>query len=290
MTSQTVLWPPAGCMSRVSRLIQLPAAHAPSIRTAAFSTTARQCKRKTKDRNKKRGVSSLYRSGPRQHLSMSDVPLPKPCDFKPEVAVDQDHGLWGFFPAQGKLLETPQEVMAHGRAWTVEELRRKSWKDLHSLWWLCCRERNMLATSKAELVRAKLGYGEREYEERDLEVRRPHGCPTRPMQADKTVAGSKDDAAHQAHADGALLPVARCQGARLERPGDRHGGGGPEHLRAIQRGRRVQRLDSARARWRKHRYSVPTEHARQGDDTLTGAGERWLRAGEAGQAAMRDRP
>ncbi|KAJ4149462.1 54S ribosomal protein L4 mitochondrial [Fusarium falciforme] len=138
--------------------------------TAHFSTTAPQCKRKTKDNNPKRGVSSLYGSGPREPLSMSNVPLPKPRDFKPEVKVDPDHGLWGFFPAPGKLLWTPKETEEHGRAWTVEELRKKSWEDLHALWWVCCRERNMLATSRAELLRSKLGFGERELDTRDEEV------------------------------------------------------------------------------------------------------------------------
>lgn len=102
---------------------------------------------------------------------MSNIPLPKPkLDFKPKVEVDKEHGLWGFFPAPGKLLWTPKEAEEHGRAWTVEELRRKSWDDLHALWWTCCRERNMLATSKAELARSKLGFGERELERRDEEV------------------------------------------------------------------------------------------------------------------------
>lgn len=138
---------------------------------APFSTTARMCKRKTKDNNPKRGVSSLYRSGPREPLSVSNMPLPKPRgDFKPKVPVDESHGLWGFFPAPGKALWTPAETEEHGRAWTVEELRRKSWEDLHALWWVCCKERNMIATSKAELERGKLGFGDREFETREEEV------------------------------------------------------------------------------------------------------------------------
>ncbi|KAG8425355.1 54S ribosomal protein L4 mitochondrial [Metarhizium acridum] len=163
MASSSALRPPVGCLSRIGSF-------SASTRAATFSTTARQCKRKTKDNNKNRGVSSLYGSGPREHLSMSDIPLPKPRDFKPKVAVDENHGLWGFFPETGKALWSPKETEEHGRAWTVEELRKKSWEDLHSLWWVCCKERNMLATSKAELARGKFGFGDREIEARDEEV------------------------------------------------------------------------------------------------------------------------
>ncbi|KAJ6785506.1 hypothetical protein PWT90_04318 [Aphanocladium album] len=154
--------------ARASVLVSAPMA---SSRAAPFSTTSYMCKRKTKDNNKKRGVSSLYRSGPREHISMSNVPLPQPrADYKPSITVDEKHGLWGFFPEPNKLMWTPAETEKHGRAWTVEELRRKSWEDLHALWWTCCRERNMLATSKAELIRSRLGFGDREIAAREAEV------------------------------------------------------------------------------------------------------------------------
>ncbi|KAF5244502.1 hypothetical protein FAUST_2322 [Fusarium austroamericanum] len=153
MASTSTIRPLAGRMAQASSTRISSAV--PQV--ARFSTTAPQCKRKTKDNNPKRGVSSLYGSGPREPLSMSNIPLPKPRDFKPKIEVDPNHGLWGFFPGQGKLLATPKETEEHGRAWTVEELRKKSWEDLHALW--------------AELLRTKVGFGEREIDSRDEEVR-----------------------------------------------------------------------------------------------------------------------
>lgn len=57
-----------------------------------------------------------------------------------------------------------------GRAWSVEELRRKSWDDLHKLWWRCVKERNIIFTQALERQRLDPGYGEYEAKGRDREV------------------------------------------------------------------------------------------------------------------------
>lgn len=57
-----------------------------------------------------------------------------------------------------------------GRSWSVQELREKSWDDLHKLWWVCVKERNRIATSNLERQRMKAGYGDYEAEERERVV------------------------------------------------------------------------------------------------------------------------
>ena len=65
----------------------------------------------------------------------------------------------------------PNKVISSGRSWSVEELRHKSWEDLHALWYTCCKERNVLSTQNYERNRLKAGYGEAEIMDRDRAVR-----------------------------------------------------------------------------------------------------------------------
>lgn len=125
-----------------------------------------------RDHNKQRGLSVMRQTGPREHLSVSGVPLPRPLSAEefPRLKVDASHGLWDFFHTKGVPLNKPNVDAAHGRGWTVEELRYKKWEDLHSLWWVCIKERNRIATGNAERLKGQYGYGAVESRARELEV------------------------------------------------------------------------------------------------------------------------
>jgi large subunit ribosomal protein L47 len=150
--------------------------------TASLSTTAALLKRHkypgardNKDYSKKRGESAIRRTGTRWRLSMSDEPLPRPVprDQLPAIETDPDHGLWDFFHNRTIVVNPPEEDTKHGRSWSVEELRHKSWDDLHRLWWVCVKERNRIATANWERNKSKLGFGENESMKRDFEVSFP---------------------------------------------------------------------------------------------------------------------
>ncbi|PGH12880.1 54S ribosomal protein L4, mitochondrial [Helicocarpus griseus UAMH5409] len=149
----------------------------PTFQCSKFSTTHALAAKK-KDLNKQRGVSAIHRTGPKNKLSVWKYPLPRPVapkelEKRPE---NPDHGLWGFFHPDRKAIPTPEDEYAHGRAWTIQELRDKSWDELHKLYWLCVKERNRIATANYERQRLQAGFGEFESDDRDKTVRVTQQC------------------------------------------------------------------------------------------------------------------
>jgi large subunit ribosomal protein L47 len=80
------------------------------------------------------------------------------------IEVDPNHGLYAFFRKTGNAVgvenaryETIEPASSaksgSGRSWNAAELRLKSFKDLHTLWYICLRERNLLATQVEEARR-----------------------------------------------------------------------------------------------------------------------------------------
>ncbi|KAI1744143.1 mitochondrial 39-S ribosomal protein L47 (MRP-L47)-domain-containing protein [Xylaria scruposa] len=176
---------PASIRPSISRIVNStrisPGAHVTigAVRPTAspqrhsFSSTP-ECnnRRPRRDNNRFRGLSSIYRSGTRFRMNIDKSEIPQPAKYKPEVEVDPNHGLWDFFYSKDKALLTPEEDAEHGRGWVVEELRHKSWEDLHRLWWVCVKEQNRLVTARKE--RSRLGFpnGTDEGAERLEEVRK----------------------------------------------------------------------------------------------------------------------
>ncbi|KAJ2848763.1 54S ribosomal protein L4 mitochondrial [Coemansia erecta] len=59
-------------------------------------------------------------------------------------------GFEEFFQGGERLPKVHQQT---GRAWAASELRQKSWEDLHKLWYLVLKERNVLASQNEEAKR-----------------------------------------------------------------------------------------------------------------------------------------
>lgn len=74
----------------------------------------------------------------------TDVKLRKPIlPTIDNIKVRDDHPLWEFFHNK-QFVRSADDLDIQGRAWTVQDLRKKSFEDLHTLWYVCLKEMNKI--------------------------------------------------------------------------------------------------------------------------------------------------
>ncbi|KAK9459207.1 mitochondrial 54S ribosomal protein uL29m [Lipomyces oligophaga] len=103
-------------------------------------------------------VKQLVSSLPHEHKDLQPRPPITPAPSA--ITTPSDHPLYQFFRNRDVALADPDLVTNSGRAWSVAELRRKSYEDLHSLWYICLKEMNILGTEANAIQRL---YGQNDF-------------------------------------------------------------------------------------------------------------------------------
>lgn len=124
-----------------------------------FQTTVKACARTryTKPKPKPQPRERVNLPSQRTHHD-NDLRITAPVPpTVGNIQCPEDHPLWQFF-ADKKFMRTADELDTSSRAWSIPELRRKSFDDLHSLWYTCLKERNILARENHLLKNAVEGH------------------------------------------------------------------------------------------------------------------------------------
>ncbi|KAK4692016.1 large subunit ribosomal protein L47, partial [Phenoliferia sp. Uapishka_3] len=110
------------------------------------------------------------------------------------------HPLWRFFHKKESLEEPDKRTDNSGRSWSSFELRRKSFEELHELWYVCLQERNVLLTQREEARRLRV----------DLRGFTSHGDKLRMIQ--KSMARTKQVLSERRHAALEAAAILRARG------------------------------------------------------------------------------
>lgn len=136
-----------------------------------FQTTVKACARTryTKPKPKPQPRERVNLPSQKTHHD-NDLKITAPVPPTVEnIKCPEDHPLWQFF-ADKKFMRTVDELDMSSRPWSIPELRRKSFDDLHSLWYTCLKERNILARENHLLKNSVEGH-QGQYEELAEKIR-----------------------------------------------------------------------------------------------------------------------
>lgn len=123
-----------------------------TVRSFHHSTTVLARTKYSPPREVKENVAPkpLFPLKPTQGLQVTEAIPPT----RHNIECPDTHPLWQFFHDK-QFIRSTEQLDTTSRSWSIPELRRKSFNDLHSLWYNCLRERNKLAR-EIHLIRAGL--------------------------------------------------------------------------------------------------------------------------------------
>ncbi|KAL8290491.1 hypothetical protein RQP46_002749 [Phenoliferia psychrophenolica] len=164
-------------------------AAAPASASRAFSSAQRTLAASTSGRPKREETPYGIPSS----IPKADWPVQQETDTT-------GHPLWSFFHGQESLEAPDKRIDNTGRSWSSFELRRKSFDELHQLWYVLLKERNVLLTQREEARRLRV----------DLRGFTSHADKLRMIQ--KSMARTKQVLSERRHAALEAAAILRARG------------------------------------------------------------------------------